>query len=43
MHTKIFSENLKGRDQSEDLVVEGKIILEWILGKLDWKMVSGCI
>jgi hypothetical protein len=25
--------NLKGRDQMEDLDVEGKIILEWILGK----------
>jgi hypothetical protein len=25
-------ENLKGRDHSEDLRVDGKIILEWILG-----------
>jgi hypothetical protein len=29
----IFSiEKLKGRDQLEDLGVDGKIILEWILG-----------
>jgi hypothetical protein len=26
-------ENLKGRDNSEDLSVDGKIILEWILRK----------
>jgi hypothetical protein len=25
--------NLKGRDESEDLSVVGKIIIEWILGK----------
>jgi hypothetical protein len=29
----ILVENLKGRDHSEDLGVDGKIILEWILGK----------
>jgi hypothetical protein len=28
---------LKGRDQSEDLGVEGRIILELILGKQGWK------
>jgi hypothetical protein len=33
MHTKFLSENLKGGDQAEDLSVDGKIILEWILGK----------
>jgi len=26
-------ENLKGRDHSEDLGVDGRIISEWILGK----------
>jgi hypothetical protein len=31
MHTKFWSENKKGRDHSEDLGVDGKIILEWIL------------
>jgi hypothetical protein len=32
MHKSFLSENLKGRDHSEDLGVDGKII-EWILGK----------
>jgi hypothetical protein len=26
-------ENLKGRDQPEDLGIDGKIILEWIVGR----------
>jgi len=26
-------ENRKGRDHSEDIGVDGRIILEWILGK----------
>jgi hypothetical protein len=30
---KFLSEYLKGRDHSEDLVVDGKIILEWMSGK----------
>jgi hypothetical protein len=29
----IFSENLKERDNSEDVSIGGRIILEWILGK----------
>jgi len=29
--TKFRSKNLKGRDLSDDLVVYGRIILEWIL------------
>jgi hypothetical protein len=29
----ILSEKLKGRDHTEDLGVDGKIILEWILAK----------
>jgi hypothetical protein len=37
MHIIFWFENLKGRDHSEDLGVDGRI-LEWILGK--W---SGCI
>jgi hypothetical protein len=31
-------EDLKGRDHPEDLHVDGKIILEWILGKEGGKM-----
>jgi hypothetical protein len=33
MRKKIGSGNLKGRENSEDLVENGRIILEWILGK----------
>jgi hypothetical protein len=29
----ILLENAKGGDHSEDLVVDGKVISEWILGK----------
>jgi len=30
---KVFSGRPEGRDHSEDLGIDGKIILEWILGK----------
>jgi hypothetical protein len=33
MHPTFSLENLNGRDHSEDLGVDGRIILEWILGK----------
>jgi hypothetical protein len=33
MHTVFRLENLKGKNYSEDLGVDGRIILEWILGK----------
>jgi hypothetical protein len=33
MHTIFWLELLKERDHSEDKSVEGKMILEWILGK----------
>jgi hypothetical protein len=36
-----WSENLKGRDYSKDLGVDGKIILEWILGKYGGKLWPG--
>jgi hypothetical protein len=35
--------NLKVRDQSEELGVEGRIILKWILGKQDEQMWTGFI
>jgi len=36
-------ENLKGCDKSEDLGIDRRIISEWILGKQDRKLWSGCI
>jgi hypothetical protein len=33
----VLLENLKRRDHSEDLGVDGRIILEWILRKWGWK------
>jgi hypothetical protein len=33
MHRKFWPEDLKGRDNGEDLGVDGRIILEWILEK----------
>jgi hypothetical protein len=33
MQSKILSENLEGRDCLEDLDVDRRIILEWILEK----------
>jgi len=40
--TRYLSKNLKGRDHSEDLGVEGRIILlvEWILGEVRWEGVD---
>jgi hypothetical protein len=37
MHTKFWSENLKGRDHSENLGKDWKIILKRILGKYSAK------
>jgi hypothetical protein len=33
IHTKFWPENMKGRNHSEDLGVNGEIISDWILGK----------
>jgi hypothetical protein len=40
--SKIWSTNLTGRDHSEDLGIDGKKILEWILGKYGGKVWTGC-
>jgi hypothetical protein len=32
MHT-FLSGNLKGRDHTEDVGIDGKVILDWVLGK----------
>jgi len=43
MHTKFWLENLKGRDHSEDVGVDGSIILEWFSEKLGGKAWTECI
>jgi hypothetical protein len=43
MHTVIWLENLNGGDYLEDLGVDGKIILEWIVGKLGRRLWTRCI
>jgi len=40
VHTKFWSENLKGRDRSEGLVIGEKIILEWIFRGVEWEGVE---
>jgi hypothetical protein len=41
MRTVFWFEKLKGRNNSEDLILDGKIILEWILGQRGGKMWTG--
>jgi len=43
VHKRVLSENLKGRDQSEVLDVDGRIILELILKKCVGRMWTGFI
>jgi hypothetical protein len=43
MCTKFWSENLNGKDHSEDLGVDAKIILKYILGKYGGKLWTGFI
>jgi len=38
-----LSENLKGRDHSEDLDVDGKVTLKFILGKWGDRLWTGCL
>jgi hypothetical protein len=40
IHTKSWKEKLKGRDHSEDLVVDESVILEWVLGKEGGKLLT---
>jgi hypothetical protein len=41
--TVLWMENLTGRNHLEDLGVDGKTILEWILGKEGGNVWHGCI
>jgi len=40
VHTKFWSENLKGRNHSQDLGTDGKIILETDLMEIKWEGVE---
>jgi hypothetical protein len=42
MPTKLWSANLKGKDNSEDFSVDGKIILKWFLQKEGREVWTGC-
>jgi hypothetical protein len=41
MYTKCSSGNLKGKDHSEDLDVDEKKILDWILGRYGGRVKTG--
>jgi hypothetical protein len=43
MHTILLLDKLKGREHLEDLRIDGKMILEWVLSDLGGKAWSGCI
>jgi hypothetical protein len=43
MLTAFWSENLKVRDHSKGLEADGKVILEWIVGKYGGKLWVGFI
>jgi hypothetical protein len=43
MHTKFWSEYLKERDHLEDIGVDGRIILKWVLEKRCVMMWTGFI
>jgi hypothetical protein len=42
MHIVFWLENPKVRDHSEDVVIDGKIILECFLGRYGGKVCIGC-
>jgi hypothetical protein len=39
MHTEIYSGNLKGRDKLDDLGIDGRVMLKWLLKR---NRLSGC-
>jgi hypothetical protein len=43
MRTVFWFESLKGRDHLEDVGIDGRIILQRILGKQGGKLWIGCI
>jgi len=43
MHTKFWSQNLKGRDHTEDLGVDFNVLLDCILRKQGGKLWNACI
>jgi hypothetical protein len=43
MHTEFQLGSLKGRDCQEDLGVDGRIVLKWILGKYGWRVWIGFV
>jgi hypothetical protein len=43
MHTKGWLVSMKGRDHSDDLGLDGRIILKLILGKQGWRVWAGFI
>jgi hypothetical protein len=43
MRTKFYSVNLKGKYHSDELGVDGRMILDWILGKQGGKVWTGFI
>jgi hypothetical protein len=43
MHTKFLVGKPEGKNHSEDLVIDGMTISEWILGKQGGKLWTCCI
>jgi len=44
MHSKFWAENQKGGDDHLEVIsIDGKIVLEWILGNEGGKLWTGCI
>jgi hypothetical protein len=43
MNIKFWLDNIKERDEVDDLGVNWKIMLEWILGEMGGKVWTGCI